>query len=183
MKGWSAVVWGFAAVIVLAGLDVEAAKAQPRKSEATKTARNAEKNADVVGMASDVERFCANNTALLGDARLAWQAAKLRELEAEVRKRLDELETKKAEFVAWMRKRDEAMRQATDSVVAIYARMRPESAAQQLAAMDEAMAAAVLAKLPSRAAGVILNEMESGRAARLTRVMAGPSGGQDEKKS
>ena len=84
-----------------------------------------------------------------------------------------EFEAKKAEYVAWLRKRDDAMRQAAESVVAIYARMRPDAAALQIAAMDDAMAAAILTKLPARAAGAILNEMEAGRAARLTRAMAG----------
>lgn len=170
---------GVVAAIGVMGLAAEAVQAQPRKPETAKAAKIAEAAAPT----SDIEKFCANNAAIVGDARLSWQTARLRELEAQVQQRLQELEAKKAEFVAWMRKRDEAMRQATESVVAIYARMRPDSAAQQLAAMEDAMAAAVLAKLPSRAAGVILNEMESGRAARLTRVMVGPDSGQDGKRS
>ncbi len=170
---------GLVAVIGAAGLWIASVQAQPRKPEAAKAAKVAE----AATPASDIEKFCGNNAAIVGDARLAWQSARLRELEARVQQKLQELEAKTAELVAWIRKRDEAAKQATESVVAIYARMRPDSAAQQLAAMDDAMAAAVLAKLPSRAAGVILNEMESGRAARLTRVMVGPDSGPDGKKS
>jgi len=181
MKRWSPALrgLGLVAAIGMAGLGIETVQAQPRKPEAAKAAKSAEKSTAVASVASDVEKFCANNAAIVGAARLTWQAARLQELEAKVRQRIEELEAKKAEFVAWMRKRDEAMRQASESVVAIYARMRPDSAAQQLAVMEDAMAAAVLAKLPSRAAGVILNEMESGRAARLTRVMVGPDSGQE----
>ncbi len=132
---------------------------------------------------SDVQQFCVNNAALLGDARIAFQTARLTEIETQIRQRLAELEAKKAEYEAWLRKRDEAMKQAADGVVAIYAKMRPEAAALQLAAMDDPVAAAILAKLPSRAAGAILNEMEPGRAARLTRVIADPDAAPDQKKS
>jgi flagellar motility protein MotE (MotC chaperone) len=168
-----------AAAIDVAGLAVLPARAQPLKPETPKTAKLAEPKSP----ASDIERFCANTAPLAGEARLSWQTARLRELEAQVDQRLQVLEARKTEFNAWMRKRDEAMRHATESVVAIYVRMRPDSAAQQLAAMEDAIAAAVLAKLPSRAAGAILSEMESGRAARLSRVMVGPDGEQDGKKS
>ena len=55
----------------------------------------------------------------------------------------------------------------------IYARMRPDAAASQLAAMDEETAAAVLTKLNPRNASAILNEMPPARAARLTMTIAG----------
>jgi flagellar motility protein MotE (MotC chaperone) len=170
---------GLVVAVVVASFAIGDVHAQSRKPETTKAAKSTE----IVTPESDIEKFCANNAAIVGDARLSWQTARLRELETQVRQSLQELEAKKAEFVDWMRKRDEALRQATEAVVAIYARMRPDAAAQQLAAMDDAMAAAVLAKLPARAAGVILNEMEAGRAARLTRVMVGPDAEQDGKKS
>jgi flagellar motility protein MotE (MotC chaperone) len=179
MRPSSSISRGLGLVAVIAGLSIESVGAQPKKPDAPKVATSAEAPAP----ASEIEKFCVNNAAIAGNARLAWQTARLDELEAKIRQRLDALEAKKAEFVAWIRKRDEAMRQATESVVAIYARMRPDAAALQLAAMEDAMAAAVLAKLPSRTAGVILNEMESGRAARLARAMVGPDGGQDGKKS
>ncbi len=132
---------------------------------------------------SETQQFCVNNAALLGDARMAFQTARLTEIEAQIRQRMAELEAKKAEYQAWLRKRDEVMKQAADGVVAIYAKMRPDAAALQLAAMDDPVAAAILARLPSRAAGAILNEMEAGRAARLTHAMTGPDAAPDEKKS
>ena len=51
----------------------------------------------------------------------------------------------------------------------IYARMRPDAAALQLAALDEETAAAVLTKLEPRTASLILNEMDPAQAARLDR--------------
>jgi flagellar motility protein MotE (MotC chaperone) len=153
-----------------------------KKADVAKTDVKPDTKADARA-ASDVQQFCINNAALLGDARLAYQTARLAEIEAQIRQRLAELEAKKTEYEAWLHKREDVLKQAAASVVAIYAKMRPDAAALQLAAMDDSVAAAILAKLSSRAAGAILNEMEAGRAARLTRAMAGPDAPPDEKKS
>jgi len=149
---------------------------EPKKLEAAKANEAKQPPADI-------QQFCVNNAAIMGDARIGWQTSRLLALEEQIKARLAELEAKKAEYIAWLRKRDEAMRQASESVVAIYARMRPEAAALQLAAMDDSIAAAILARLSSRHAGAILNEMEAGRAARLTRAMAGPDAAPEGKKS
>ena len=131
----------------------------------------------------DVQQFCNNNAALIGDARITWQKASLAELEAKIRQSLAELQAKQDEYEAWLRKREDMMRRAADNVATIYAKMRPDSAAMQLAAMDDPVAAAILFKLPPRASSAILNEMEADRAARLTRLMAGSDAGPDGKKS
>ncbi|ACK49013.1 conserved hypothetical protein [Methylocella silvestris BL2] len=130
---------------------------------------------------SEIQQFCGNNAAVIGDARIAWQTARLGELEAQIRRRLAELEAKKAEYESWLQKRDEMMKQAAEGVVMIYAKMRPEAAALQLAAMEEPLAAAILAKLPPRASSAILNEMEAARAARLTRSITGPDASTEKK--
>jgi flagellar motility protein MotE (MotC chaperone) len=121
----------------------------------------------------EVQQFCGNNAAAAGQARVAWEAGKLKELETKLRQRIAELEAKRAEYEEWLRKREEALKKAGENVVAIYTRMRPDAAALQLAAMDDDMAAAVLAKLKPSNASAILNEMEPGRAARLAATMAG----------
>ena len=54
--------------------------------------------------------------------------------------------------------------------------MKPDAAASQFAAMDDAMAGAIIAKLPPQSASAILNEMEPARAAQLTRGMVAPDG-------
>ena len=51
--------------------------------------------------------------------------------------------------------------------------MQPETAATQIAAMDDQMAAAILGKLKPGAAGAILNEMEAERASKLAVVLSG----------
>lgn len=164
------------AAIGFASVSVAEVGSDPNKAETGKPV-------DAKAQASDIQRFCANNGAAVADARISWQTARLADLDAQIRQRIQDLEARQLEYVAWLRKRDEVMRRAVESVVAIYARMRPDAAASQLAAMDDEMAAAVLSKLPSRSAGVILNEMEAGRAAKLTRGMVSPDAAKAEKKS
>lgn len=125
--------------------------------------------------ASELQQFCTNNAAYASDARVAWQSARLAELEKQIGQRLKDLEAKRLDVAEWLRKRDDALRQASETIVAIYARMRPEAAASQLGAMEDNVAAAILTKLPARTAGVILNEMEAGRAAKVTRSMVDPA--------
>jgi len=123
---------------------------------------------------SDIQKFCLNNIGVLKDARLRWQTAKLSELEKRLQKQIEELDAKRVEYSQWLARRDEAMKAIQENVVAIYAQMRPETAAQQLAAMEDNMAAIILGKLTSRKASAILNEMEAGRAAKLTNTIVGP---------
>ena len=81
-------------------------------------------------------------------------------MEQEIAKRIALLEAKTAEYQKWLARRDEFSKKAQRDRVRIYARMRPDAAAVQLAALDEETAAAVLTKLEPRAASAILNEME-----------------------
>ena len=83
------------------------------------------------------------------------------------------LEAKIADHQTWVTRRDEFVKKAQDNLVVIYSKMRAEASAAQLAAMDEETAAAVVAKLDPRIASIILNEMETKRAARLTAIISG----------
>lgn len=143
----------------------------------------AAKPAEPAGAATEAKQFCANNLAIAGDARIAWQTSKLLDLEAQIKQRLADLEARKAQLVEWLQKHDEVMKKATDDVIAIYMHMKPDAAASQLAVMDDATAAALIAKLPPRLAGPILNEMEPPRAAQLTHGMLAPETAPGEKKS
>jgi flagellar motility protein MotE (MotC chaperone) len=131
----------------------------------------------------EIKQFCANMTNSAVDARVAWQAAKLVELEAKLRQRIAEFEAKRADYEDWLHKHDEALKQAKQDVVSIYSKMRPDAAAAQLAVMDDVMAASVLAKLNARIASSILAEMDPGRAARITNAMVGPPATPDGKRS
>ena len=120
-----------------------------------------------------IAQYCTALSSAASDGRLAWQARRLDEMEVRLRDRVAELAAKRAETADWLKRREEAMRKADETVVAIYAKMKPDAAAAQFSAMDESGAAAILAKLNPRAAGIILNEIDAPRAARIAAEMAG----------
>ena len=122
---------------------------------------------------SEIERYCGSLAPDASEARAAYQLRRLADLQAQVREELEKLEAKAMAAREWVTKRDEMMKAATDDVVAIYGKMDAEAAAPKLAAMDDMMAAAVLAKLAPRAASAILSEMDSDKAAKLSTLIAG----------
>ena len=121
---------------------------------------------------ADAARYCANVAPSIVEARIAWQTKRLAELDAQLRQRIADLEKAEASAREWIARRDALMQAATDEVVAIYGKMQPENAARQIAAMDEKMAAAILARLKPGAASAILDEMEADRATRLAGLVA-----------
>jgi flagellar motility protein MotE (MotC chaperone) len=129
----------------------------------------------IANKAPDIEasRFCANAAPAIAEARIAWEMKQLSDLDAQVKQRLADLEKAEASVQDWVAKRDAMLKSASDDLVAIYAKMQPETAATQIAAMDDQMAAAILGKLKSGAAGAILNEMEADRASKLAVVLSG----------
>jgi flagellar motility protein MotE (MotC chaperone) len=163
---------GLAAVLIACP-----AVAQDRRTpEREKSRIAADKAAD-----SEAGRFCANVAPSIAEARIAWQTKRLNDLDAQVKQRLADLEKAEASVKEWVARRDATLKSASDDLVAIYSRMQPEAAAQQIGAMDDQMAAAILSKLKPSAAGAILNEMEAERASRLASVLSSPTAG--EKKS
>ncbi|NBJ11002.1 hypothetical protein GR304_08775 [Microvirga sp. SYSU G3D207] len=127
-------------------------------------AQNAEKDAKA-------NQFCTNIADAASDARFALQKQALADMEKEIEARLKVLEAKRAEYEEWLRRRNEVLAKADETVVQIYSRMKPDAAALQLSNMDEEIAAAVIAKLNPRAASAVLNEMEPARAAQLANVI------------
>lgn len=116
---------------------------------------------------------CEGLTDAAREARIAWQARTLEDLNARVEARLKELEVKRAEYQQWLKQREAMLRGATDNLLAIYSRMKPEAASGQLEAINEYTAAGVLMKLNPRVSSAILNEMSTERAAQLAMIMAG----------
>jgi flagellar motility protein MotE (MotC chaperone) len=149
----------------------------PEKGKPKVTADKASDTA-IANKAPDIEasRFCANAGPSIAEARVAWERKQLDDLDAQVKQRLADLEKAEASVQEWVAKRDAMLKSASDDLVAIYAKMQPETAATQIAAMDDQMAAAILGKLKAGAAGAILNEMEAERASRLAVVLSGAAG-------
>jgi|SRR5271166_1357484 len=156
-----------ALVTLFATLVGQAVAQDGRPPEPPKPKAAAEKPAE-----ADAARYCANVAPSIAEARIAWQTKRLAELDAQLRQRIADLEKAEASAREWIAKRDALTKAATDEVVAIYGRMQPENAARQIAAMDEKMAAAILARLKPGAASAILDEMEADRASRLAGLVA-----------
>jgi flagellar motility protein MotE (MotC chaperone) len=123
--------------------------------------------------ATPAEQYCFNTVDTAADARYAWQAKKIKEMEGELAKRVELLEAKTEEFKKWLARRDDFSERANDKLVGFYARMRPDAAALQLAAMNEETAAAVLMKLATKTASAVMGEMDTAHAARLAAIISG----------
>ena len=91
---------------------------------------------------------------------------------AKVNGRIAELEKRKAEHEEWVRRREEFAKRATDSLVEIYATMKPEAAASRLSELNLELAASLLLAITPRQASAILNEMDEKIAADLTGIMS-----------
>ena len=63
--------------------------------------------------------------------------------------KIAELDAKEAEVRDWVAKREQLLARASDSLTAIYAKMKPDAASAHLQAMDDDTAAALLLKLKS----------------------------------
>ena len=138
----------------------------------------------LAGNASDnAQRYCTNIADAAADARYARQAAELARLEAQIDERIKALEAKRAEYEQWLTRREEFLRKADESLVAIFTQMRPDAASQQMSVMSLDAAAAILVKLNPRSASAILNEMDAVRAAQLTTGMAGLARPKDGKET
>ncbi len=120
---------------------------------------------------SENARYCGNIADAAADARFVLQKEALARMEGEIEGRLKVLEAKRAEYEVWLRRRQDVLEKADDTVVKIYSGMRPDAAAVQIAAMENEVAAGILAKLKARTSSAILNEMEPARAAQLANAI------------
>lgn len=116
---------------------------------------------------SDVERYCTAIADPAREARDALQTQRLRELEAQIDERIDELEAKRAEHQEWLDKREAFLNSTSSIMLDIYATMRPDAAAAQLAGLDREAAASIIANLRSRQASAIMTEMPANVASEL----------------
>jgi flagellar motility protein MotE (MotC chaperone) len=120
---------------------------------------------------NETQQYCQNIAAAAADARFAWQRKRLTELEAKLKQRIADLEEREQTFKDFMARRDEMMKRATDTVVGIYSHMKPDSAAKQISALDDELAAAILTQLTQKQASAVLDQIDADRAAKLINVM------------
>jgi flagellar motility protein MotE (MotC chaperone) len=122
-----------------------------------------------------VKSYCANITNIAMDARYLHQKMELDGLRADIEKRAASLEGKISEFKDWLKRREEFVSKARESLVSIYSSMKAEAAAKQLTELDEDTASSVLSKLDARQSSTIMSEMEPKKAARLMEIIAAAS--------
>ena len=132
--------------------------------------------------ATAAQQYCYNTSESANDARFAWQAKKIKELETQLEQKAQQLEAKTEQYKQWLERRDEFARKAHEKLVGFYARMRPDAAAIQIATLDEEMAAAVMMKLETKAASQIMGEMDPERAAKIATIISGAAKVPQEKK-
>jgi flagellar motility protein MotE (MotC chaperone) len=124
-----------------------------------------------LGPQNDAERYCRNIADAAKEAKFAWQVKTISELEDALAKRTTELEVKRADVEAWLKKRENFMALAEDRLVGIYSKMRADAASAQINQLGPVTAAALLMKLQPRISSAILNEMPAQDAARLASLM------------
>lgn len=120
---------------------------------------------------SDIERYCSNIADPAKDARAAIQAKRLQELEIEVSAKIDALEAKRVEYQDWLAQREAFINSTSGIVVDLYAGMKPDAAAAQLAGLDRSTAASIVTRLKPRTASAILSEMPPEVAAELATLI------------
>jgi flagellar motility protein MotE (MotC chaperone) len=124
-----------------------------------------------LGPQNDAERYCRNIADAAKEAKFEWQVKTISELEDALAKRTLELEAKRADVEAWLKKREDFMALAEERLVDIYSKMRADAASAQIKELGPVTAAALLMKLQPRISSAILNEMQATDAARLASLM------------
>lgn len=124
---------------------------------------------------SPAQQYCSNILDATSAAQIAQQTRSLQKAQKEINDRIALLDAKAEVLKSWMKLREDFVAHATDALVQIYSRMKPDSAAAQLAAMDEMTSAAIISKLAPKVSSPIMAEMEVAKAARLSAVIAGSS--------
>lgn len=163
---WQNGVRAAALAIGLSGLLFATGPAKPASEEPSASAAAATEDG------SEVERFCSNIADAARDRRYALQTMELEKLKTDIDQRMAALEEKRREYEEWLKRRDDFLDKIEDNVVKIYAKMKPDAAAERLSEVKVELAAGIIMKLDPRQASTILNEMDRKAAAMITGVMA-----------
>ena len=120
----------------------------------------------------DVMRYCTNIRDDAREARYALLDERMATARAELAAQRDALVERTAELAEWTRRREAFLALADERLVAIYAAMRADAAAEQLALIEPVVGAAVLVRLKPRQASAVLAAMPTERAAELASIIA-----------
>ncbi len=121
---------------------------------------------------SDEAAYCDAIVDQAREMRYSAREEELQTMQSELERGLELMERKKTEFEKWVQRREEFATRASEALIAIYERMRPDAAAERLMIVDPMLASSILLKMPPAKSGTILNEMEAKKAAGITAIMA-----------
>jgi flagellar motility protein MotE (MotC chaperone) len=122
---------------------------------------------------SPAQQYCSSILDTATAAQIAQQTRNLQKAQKQLDDRIALLAAKADVLKNWIKLREDFTTRATDSLVKIYSKMKPDAAAGQLAIMDEEAAAAIMSKLAPKVSSQIMTEMEAAKAARLAAIMVG----------
>jgi flagellar motility protein MotE (MotC chaperone) len=123
----------------------------------------------------DIEKFCTNIADSARDQRYLLQKQELEKLQSGVDERIVVLETRKAEYEDWLKRRNDFLARAQVGLVDIYKTMKADAAAPRLEEMEPGIAAAIIMKLPARQSGLILSEMDPKKAGMISSILSSAS--------
>lgn len=120
----------------------------------------------------EIQQYCTNIIDQARDQRYLLQKQDLEQLQQDVDNRIAVMETRKAEYEDWLKRRNDFMEQAEANLVNVYKTMKADAAAPQLEEVNPGLAAAIIMKLPPRQSGLILAEMDAKKAAMVASIMS-----------
>jgi flagellar motility protein MotE (MotC chaperone) len=150
-----------ASLVLCAG----AASAQSKRDDAQR-AKAAQ------AQAAETQQYCANIAAAAEAVLIAQQKKQLAELEQQVQRRVQELETKRGELQEVVDKYEAFFHRTDETLISVYTRMKPDAAAAQIAKLDEEVAASLIVQLKPKNSSAIMGEMEPTHAALLSKKIA-----------
>jgi flagellar motility protein MotE (MotC chaperone) len=132
-------------------------------------------NANPSSSQDEIRQFCTNIADPARDQRYLLQKQELEKLQADVDARIAIMDTRKAEYTDWLKRRDDFLKNADTGLVEIYKNMKPDAAAASLDNAKITIAAAIIMKLSPRQSSLILAEMDPQKAAVVTNIISSAS--------
>ncbi len=127
----------------------------------------------VEAKSSESQQYCGNIANVIAVARAEAQQQRLSELEQQLQQRLAEIQTKSSQFRELLDRYDALIKRTDETLISVFSKMKPESAAIQLANLDDDSAASVLLQLKPKNSSAILSEMDAFHAALLAKKIVG----------
>lgn len=121
----------------------------------------------------ETQQYCGNIANVIAVARVELQQKRLSELEQQLQQRLAELQTRRSQFQELLDRYDALIKKTDETLITVYSKMKPESAAIQIANLDDELAASLLLQLKPKNSSAILSEMDAFHAALLAKKIVG----------